>query len=212
MKSRSNHLFVLGWAGLAAEASCVLSIWPLMLMTLEEHELHVNAFRIHTSARFCQFVQIIRLVYRPMLRRGSTRSHSMHSAISAPSTISVWMIPSRLFPLLTAFTQQLWSPSVKWVSVPSSTNSPCRCKHIHSHTFQTAHTYWRNPLSHIRSLDSYNCSDLNAFDYNFEKCFYHHSYILISIYSIGVRLHRWLYVCMSAVCMTKNIKMNQNSH
>ncbi|TNN79432.1 hypothetical protein EYF80_010246 [Liparis tanakae] len=34
-------------------------------------------------------------------------------------------MPSRFFPLLTAFTQQLWSPSVKCVSVPSSTNSPC---------------------------------------------------------------------------------------
>lgn len=57
-----------------------------------------------------------------------TYSHSVHSAISVPSTSSVWMIPSRLFPLLTAFTQQLCSPSVKCVSVPSSTNSPCRCK------------------------------------------------------------------------------------
>lgn len=55
-------------------------------------------------------------------------SHSVHSAISVPSTSSVWMMPSRLFPLLTAFTQQLWSPSVKCVSVPSSTNSPCRCQ------------------------------------------------------------------------------------
>lgn len=53
-----------------------------------------------------------------------TNSHSVHSAISVPSTSRVWMIPSRLFPLLTAFTQQLWSPSVKCVSVPSSTNSP----------------------------------------------------------------------------------------
>lgn len=57
-----------------------------------------------------------------------THSHSVHSAISVPSTSSVWMIPSRLFPLLTAFTQQLWSPRVKCVSVPSSTNSPCGCR------------------------------------------------------------------------------------
>lgn len=64
----------------------------------------------------------------PMWGASARYSHSAHSAISAPSTISVWMIPSRLLPLLTAFTQQLWSPSVKCVSVPSSTNSPCRCK------------------------------------------------------------------------------------
>ncbi|KAF3842871.1 hypothetical protein F7725_001720 [Dissostichus mawsoni] len=57
-----------------------------------------------------------------------SHSHSVHSAISVPSTSSVWIMPSRLFPLLTAFTQQLWSPSVKCVSVPSSTNSPCRCE------------------------------------------------------------------------------------
>lgn len=41
------------------------------------------------------------------VRRNCTYDHSAHSAISAPSTISVWMIPSRLLPLLTAFTQQL---------------------------------------------------------------------------------------------------------
>lgn len=81
---------------------------------------------------WCQFLQMIRVIYHPLLWCGSPHCYSTHSAISAPSTIRVWMMPSRLFPLLTAFTQQLWSPSVKWVSVPSSTNSPCRCKGINS--------------------------------------------------------------------------------
>ena len=72
-----------------------------------------------------------------------TSSHSVHSAISAPSTSRLWMMPSRLFPLLTAFTQQLWSPSVKCVSVPSSTNSPCirkSQKHIQRIFFCSEHS------------------------------------------------------------------------
>lgn len=51
--------------------------------------------------------------------------YSVHSATSFPSTRSVWIMPSLLLPLLTALMQQSWSPRVKWVSVPSSTNSPC---------------------------------------------------------------------------------------
>lgn len=56
---------------------------------------------------------------------GFTDDHSLASAISLPSTRSVWMMPSLLLPLLTALMQQSWSPRVKCVSVPSSTNSPC---------------------------------------------------------------------------------------
>jgi len=36
------------------------------------------------------------------------------------------MIPSRRFPLVTALMYAGISPSVKCVSVPSSTNSPCK--------------------------------------------------------------------------------------
>lgn len=51
-------------------------------------------------------------------------SYSTISGISWSSIIRVWMIPSLRFPLLTALIQQPWLPIVKWVSVPSSTNSP----------------------------------------------------------------------------------------
>lgn len=111
------------------------------------NELLGNWWRTNTSLAFCQgrakrtqrwtFQWSVfptyfctKLYTNTSGRRQRTHSHSAHSAISAPSTISVWMIPSRLLPLLTAFTQQLWSPSVKCVSVPSSTNSPCRCKAV----------------------------------------------------------------------------------
>lgn len=53
-----------------------------------------------------------------------TEGYSNASGISLSSTMSVWIIPSLLFPLLTALMQQSCAPILKCVSVPSSTNSP----------------------------------------------------------------------------------------
>lgn len=48
------------------------------------------------------------------------------SGISLSSIRRQCTIPSRFFPVVIAFTQQLCLPNEKWVSVPSSTNSPCQ--------------------------------------------------------------------------------------
>lgn len=109
------------------------------------------------------------------------RCHSTHSAISAPSTIRVWMIPSRLFPLLTAFTQQLWSPSVKWVSVPSSTNSPCRCTHMNIlHMWaDLVHLYKSHHLLPYVYLHYSGLKFTRTL-----KCFYHHN---IHMFNLSIR-------------------------
>lgn len=53
---------------------------------------------------------------------------SFASGITVLFTMRLWMMPSRRFPLVTAFMYAGTSPSVKCVSVPSSTNSPCKHK------------------------------------------------------------------------------------
>ena len=66
---------------------------------------------------------------RPCKKSSHSKSvlyRSFASGITVLFTMRLWMMPSRRFPLVTALMYAGMSPSVKCVSVPSSTNSPCK--------------------------------------------------------------------------------------